>query len=753
MSEVGRHLIQSRPAVTSTSHTLPFERLSPEDFERLCLALLPHEGFESPEHYGAAGGDRGRDIVARRDGDLWYVQCKRVKECGPQVLLDEIEKVRGLMEDDPYLHPAGILFVASCNVSATARDRTRKRCSELGMACEVWGHTDLDARLQPHPGVIERFFGLRQQTPPLAGHDHLLAEYRRRVLDETEFVNLTGIPLPRERDGRPVPLRVPLDKVYIRIQALPEEQRLAEEEVELRALDDRMTMFLHTSTEAHTPGPILSDVLTTLRTLGEYLYRRGEAYRTEERPEPTDPEAALDEHHRLVILGAPGAGKSTMLRYLARRAAESPAAPLPILISLRDYATALGHNPTLSLRDFALDWAAAGNDRLRQVLTRIVEDGEALWLVDALDEARGWRVEAARQAAQLPGDLVLTSRPVGYERSVLGRYVHFETLPLSSEDIDRFLADWFGVLADQRGMDGTWIDQRMDWLKAQLETRPRIQPLTRNPLLLTFLVVLAGEDPMRKLPVHRAELYRRYVEELLDTWEVYRRPRAGTAGEPLLRLGLLEGAEARQAALRDFYQLGWHLHLAYHGGRADFLPTRAALAGALTTDLGAEQISPRKIARTLAEETIGFWEEAGMLDCWRLEQQEYLAFHHLTFQEYAAAHCLAQAWEEQPDRVWCFLRRRLHHYAWREPVILMTAMLKDTTSLVHRILRAHSPYERQLHRDLCLAADVIGETPQRVAPTLVAEIARRLSWLLSPPRIHLHWVILGALYVGGLVPD
>ena len=33
-------MTQSQPPVTRTTHTLPFEKLSPRDFERLCLWLV-----------------------------------------------------------------------------------------------------------------------------------------------------------------------------------------------------------------------------------------------------------------------------------------------------------------------------------------------------------------------------------------------------------------------------------------------------------------------------------------------------------------------------------------------------------------------------------------------------------------------------------------------------------------------------------------------------------------------------------------
>jgi len=59
-------LTQPQPPITRTTHTLPFDKLSPRDFERLCLWLVEREGYERAEHLGAAGSEQGRDIVAWR---------------------------------------------------------------------------------------------------------------------------------------------------------------------------------------------------------------------------------------------------------------------------------------------------------------------------------------------------------------------------------------------------------------------------------------------------------------------------------------------------------------------------------------------------------------------------------------------------------------------------------------------------------------------------------------------------------------
>jgi hypothetical protein len=46
-------LTPSQPPITRTTHTLPFDRLPPRDFERLCLWLVEREGYQRAEHLGA----------------------------------------------------------------------------------------------------------------------------------------------------------------------------------------------------------------------------------------------------------------------------------------------------------------------------------------------------------------------------------------------------------------------------------------------------------------------------------------------------------------------------------------------------------------------------------------------------------------------------------------------------------------------------------------------------------------------------
>ena len=117
-------MTQPKPTATGTRHALPFDKLSPRDFERLCLWLVEREGYERAEHLGAAGSEQGRDILAWREGELWAFQCKRVKRFGPTDALREVEKVLGLPEEQ---RPANYVFVVACDVSSNTRQQVRAR--------------------------------------------------------------------------------------------------------------------------------------------------------------------------------------------------------------------------------------------------------------------------------------------------------------------------------------------------------------------------------------------------------------------------------------------------------------------------------------------------------------------------------------------------------------------------------------------------------------------------------------------------
>ncbi len=146
----------TRPPVTRTTHILPFERLSPLDFERLCLWLVRREGYEDAEHLGAAGGEQGHDVVAWRGGRRVVFQCKRVDRLDPGGAEKEIEKLRSLLLEG---RPDDVVFVVSTAVSVTTRDRARAAWGNRG-SCDFWAGAELDERVKRYADILHEFFDL-----------------------------------------------------------------------------------------------------------------------------------------------------------------------------------------------------------------------------------------------------------------------------------------------------------------------------------------------------------------------------------------------------------------------------------------------------------------------------------------------------------------------------------------------------------------------------------------------------------------
>jgi tetratricopeptide (TPR) repeat protein len=153
-----------KPLLTSTAHTLPFDKLDSSTFERLSLWLVKLRGYLRVEHYGLAGTEQGRDIIAylQTEGneELWYFQCKRYKEIDAGTLKKDVDKIRGLITVRPDLKPIGIVFIIRCAVSAKIRDEVKLYCSSFGMESEFWAHTELDMYVKEHPLIIQEFFNL-----------------------------------------------------------------------------------------------------------------------------------------------------------------------------------------------------------------------------------------------------------------------------------------------------------------------------------------------------------------------------------------------------------------------------------------------------------------------------------------------------------------------------------------------------------------------------------------------------------------
>ncbi len=218
---------------------------------------------------------------------------------------------------------------------------------------------------------------------------------------------------------------------------------------------------------------------------------------------------------RYVLLGEPGAGKSTLCRHLCFRLADDQngpkgsKGPIPVFVSL----ARLARERSRDVFDLAEEDAAfhCGEDAakgLAKKLRELAAKGKVWLFLDGLDEVSGEtdrsRVRGLIEAFandDRVARVVATSREVGYDR--LGeRFVHAKVRPLSDDG------------SQQRKLLECWLeDERATDVWRRIEESPRVVDLARNPLLLTLLAMIALEDA--KLPPSRVKLYARAVRLLL----------------------------------------------------------------------------------------------------------------------------------------------------------------------------------------------------------------------------------------------
>ena len=222
-------------------------------------------------------------------------------------------------------------------------------------------------------------------------------------------------------------------------------------------------------------------------------------------------EAFEHDDRRVVLLGQPGAGKSTTLYAFARSAiTERLADPrdlLPVFAPIR----------TWDGRTELVTWLAGVTELAQEALLEELERGRVLLLLDGLDELRGSGMSASdntlrasfmRELQKLGGTpAVVTSRAAEWDELIRAAPADLEApptvrlLPIDDDRINAFLADD----AD---------------LRMALAADDELRELARNPLVLTLFALAYRDqgDAARELknfsssPVEmRAQVFSRYI--------------------------------------------------------------------------------------------------------------------------------------------------------------------------------------------------------------------------------------------------
>ena len=371
---------------------------------------------------------------------------------------------------------------------------------------------------------------------------------------------------------------------------------------------------------------------------------------------------AVKRYRKLMILGKPGVGKTTFLKYLAIQCnrGEFAATKIPIFIPLKNFAET---NNQPDLKVYIIQCLKDCNvQNTEDKVEQILQTGRGLILLDGLDEVR--EEDSERVIRNIEdfyksfGDnqFAVTCRIAAREYT-FGQFTEVEVADFDELQIETFVRSWFEIKE---------LPDYPEQFMKQIKANPSIKELANNPLLLTLLC-LEFEDS-GSFPSDRADLYARATNTLLRKWDDQRHIHRQQVYKELnikRKEGLLSQVAFQTFDKKEYFFKQRQVE-SYIGEYICNLPNAPQEQTALDIDSLAVLKSIEGQHGLLVERARGIY-----------------SFSHLTFQEYFTARKIATT--SNPDALESALVNLSSHVAekrWREVFLLTATILEPADHLL-----------------------------------------------------------------------
>ncbi|NEP50939.1 MAG: NACHT domain-containing protein, partial [Moorea sp. SIO3C2] len=443
---------------------------------------------------------------------------------------------------------------------------------------------------------------------------------------------------------------------------------------------------------------------------------------------------------KVMLLGAPGSGKTTLMNYVAVMLAQKqPEAIglgqdidwLPILIDIWDWA----EYSNISILEYARQFAEKNllvKSLPKGFFEHWLEDGRTVILLDGLDHvtepAKGEQVVGKIKdfIQQFPNNwVIITSDNDRYHNSNFPwnffwdqEFYHYQIQLFDDSKIEEFIQRWYY----SQIQDKAEAQRLKESLSNLLSEHQQIKLLAQNPLLLTIITLIHRYH--FRLPLERYQLYDQAVDLLLTSWD--NQPDINqpdiSNNQKLKYLGLND-------CRRLMERLGYWMHtqdskkekdkkdkegkivinrdelIAWFGREIQTIKQIQLYEAKAEAKRLVNVISVRVAART--EHRTGILTQQGF---------DGYAFIHKIFQDYLCAQEINYQADNEGnfDIILNHIQDYLHDSHWQDVLLLIIAQLKPkkAAKAIQEILNHDSQYESWLHRDLLFAATCIAENPQ-----------------------------------------
>jgi len=403
----------------------------------------------------------------------------------------------------------------------------------------------------------------------------------------------------------------------------------------------------------------------------EKLYRAADQrllrYRSKERQEGI---TVASQKQFLMVLGAPGAGKSTFLRKIGLESFKGKNGDfkhptIPVLLELRKLTESKIDLKALIEAEFT----TCGFPKPKQFTEKALEKGKLLILLDGLDEVPSVNVNNVIDAIQDFVDRYDKNRYIASCRTAAYRnnFKRFSDVVLSEFDdqqIQQFMNNWFR--SEENRQMGT---ATRCWELLERPENKAAKELAHSPILLTFLCLTF--DKSQTFANNRSGLYRKALRILLEEW---------AALKLIMRDAIYEGlsVELEEVLLSE---------IACEGFEEDrlFVP-QEQLVRRIKEFLSSNLNAPKHLSGEQVLDAIAI--QQGIL-VERME--EVYSFSHLTLQEYLTAKYIYAH-----DRIPEMVEKYLIDDRWREVFLLTSGLMleKGSDLLLQEMHKAIKEYAR-----------------------------------------------------------
>jgi len=363
----------------------------------------------------------------------------------------------------------------------------------------------------------------------------------------------------------------------------------------------------------------------------------------------------------LIVLGNPGAGKSTFLRSLGLEALKEDAGRfqhhcIPVMLELKRFAS----NEVDFISAIAEELTHFGFPPSKEFATKALEEGKLLVLLDGLDEVPNQFTNSVMDGIDNlvtryeNNRFIASCRIAAYRSNFQHDFKVIELADFDDDQIKQFINNWFNSELDKQSKTAEKC-----WETLSHESNRAAKELAQTPLLLTFLCLVYNRR--QSFPPTRSRLYNKALDILLEEWAAEKRLQQ----EPIYE-GLHTDLEKVMLA-----------EIAYKGFKDDQLFFDEQHIVKSITDFLADSVDNpkyldgKKILNAITA-------QQGIL----VQRAESIySFSHLTIQEYLTAQYISN----DHSRIKELVAKHLTDKRWQE-VFLLVAGLKDDASKLLKLM-------------------------------------------------------------------